>query len=186
MLCRAASSPSLTAQRHCRVGDVPCRDFEWAPNGTHCRAGAILLPHSALRERLAPAPAERSPASIKPSPLGTVSLGDTCSVAGRCVQEWYDEGAGWFHTWLLPQAARSAGRAAVMPSLQLPSPGAPASPLPGPTPPSAPFPPALLFFPVSCEKVQSACDRFSSLPSPFPLVKTAILEQPSGLVKGYL
>lgn len=47
------------------------------------------------------------------------------------------------------------------------------------------FPP-LLFFPAGCEKVQSACDRFSSLPSPFLLVKTAILEQPGGLVKGYL
>lgn len=48
------------------------------------------------------------------------------------------------------------------------------------------FPPPLLFFPEGCEKVQSACDRFSSLPSPFLLVKTAILEQPCGLVKGYL
>lgn len=89
-------------------------------------------------------------------------------------QELYLEGAACF-----PPGRRSA-RSAVPADTAAPA----QPPPPSPVPPRLLF--SLLFFPAGREKVQSACDRFSSLPSPFLLVKTAILEQPGGLVQGYL
>lgn len=139
------------------------------PYGAHPGAGALLGEVTGERVSL-----------YSGHPAGEGVFGILQCPRADAWQELYLEGAIWFPPRMLQQTVPRAGPDAAC--------AAPEHQHPPPRPHTAlcSFPPPLLFFPAGCEKVQSACDRFSSLPSPFLLVKTAILEQPSGLVKGYL
>jgi len=159
----------------------PTGNLGWAPRGTH--PGAQPFPWG----RSAPVPAGRGLAYIKLSSLEKTCLGYLQRSMGRCTV-----GAIFGRCRLVS----SLDAAASCPQRR---PGGCNAELAAPQPRRTGIPPSLaphhpllffssplLFFPADCEEVQSACDRFSPLPSPFLLVKTAILEQPGGLVKGYL
>lgn len=154
------------------VGGVPCREFGWVPCGAHPGAGALLGKVTGEWVNL----------------YSGHPAGELCSGSPQCPRaDAWQAGAIFGRCHLVPSPDAAASCPQSWPCRCVCSSRAPASPSPAPHRTLLLFfHPSLLFFPAGCEKVPSACDRSSSLPSPFLLVKTAILEQPGGLVKGYL